>query len=89
MISSTQARASGGLQRKRRELEVEALELGAPDRLESLPERDDGGDGAARAEPGDRTCSTSSATMRFGAERPRWRGAPDSPATVACRSSML
>src|SRR5262245_24971978 len=37
--------------RQRRHLELEPFELGAPDLLEPLAQRDDGGNGAARAEP--------------------------------------
>ena len=39
------------LGRQRRQLELEPLELRAADRLEPLPQRDDGRDRAARAEP--------------------------------------
>ena len=52
VISSTHARASGRrIRRERGQLEVQALELGAADVLELLPERDDRRDGAARTEP--------------------------------------
>ena len=47
--------ARAGLGRQRRQLEVEPLELGAADRLEPLPQRDDGRDRAARAQPARRT----------------------------------
>src|SRR5262249_59452088 len=43
------ARAS--VWRQRRQLEVQSLELGPADVLESLTERDDGGNRAARSEP--------------------------------------
>ena len=85
VTSSTRARASGGRPGK---LAVEPLQLGAADRVEPLPQRDDGRHRAARSLPG-REARQLLGDDRLGARDLRRRAATGSPATIVCRSSTL